>query len=460
MSCEPVRQRALEILLAVEDGENLDPHLERGLNEMPDARAAAFLAELVRGTLQWQGRYDHVITGFSRKRPPNDPVLVCILRLALHQMLGLDGVPAYAAIHQAGELCRLKAGRGKVGFINGMLQAIRRQVVGEHPDPESREKRLREIFTDYENDRARWLAAWYSLPPWLVSRWVGNFGPRDADTLCAWINEPVALYLHVLAGTPVPEAAQQLAELGILTEAVGGPRTLRVIERPGRVKLREALARLPFFIVQDATVQAATHWLASDLKADRPVLDMCAAPGGKTVHLRALLPDDISIVAMDNRPDRLDLLDDTVKRVAVGQILLLMGNGERPPFAPGTFGGILLDGPCSGTGVLRHHPDGRWRLKAKTPQVKAVTLLALARQAADLLAPGGRLMYATCSLEPEENDQVLTALLDGRKDLEPDPDSDGVWRRYWLPQARRKKKAIGDGFFAARLRKISPDEES
>ena len=457
MSCEPVRLQALEVLLAVESGENLDPVLDRALNKAPDPRAAAFLAELVRGTLQWQGRYDHVITEFSRKRPPNDPVLVCILRLALHQMLSLDGVPAYAAIHQAGELCRLKAGRNKVGFVNGMLQAIRRQVLGENPSPERREEGLRNVFADFESDRPRWLSAWYSLPPWLVTRWVKNFGVVEAEGLCAWTNKSVDLHLHVLGDFSKDEAQQQLAASGIETEAGGAPGLLTVLERPSRALLRECLERMPFLIVQDATVQRATNWLASgldsDLIANHPVLDMCAAPGGKTAHLRALLPAATVLVAMDNRPERLNLLRDTTERVAAGQVPLLMADGEYPPFAPATFGGILLDGPCSGTGVLRHHPDGRWRLKAKTPERKAVTLGMLAHRAADLLAPGGRLMYGTCSLEPEENDQVLAKLLKERTDLVPDPDAEGIWRRYWLPQENQAAGGHGDGFFASRLRK-------
>ncbi len=448
MSCDPVRLQALNVLLAVEAGENLDPVLDRALGQAPDARGAAFLAELVRGTLQWQGRYDHVITEFSRKRPPNDPVLVCILRLALHQMLGLDGVPAYAAIHQAGELCRLKSGRNKVGFVNGMLQAIRRQVLGENPTPEHREAGLRNVFADFESDRPRWLSAWYSLPPWLVTRWVKNFGPAAAEALCDWNNQAVDLHLHVLGDHAPADAVQQLAEAGIAAEPSGAVGTLTMAERPARALLRECLERMPFLIVQDATVQQATAWLAEGLATAGPVLDMCAAPGGKTAHLHALLPDDTRLLAMDNRPERMNLLRDTMDRVAPGQVPLLMADGEYPPFAPGSFGGILLDGPCSGTGVLRHHPDGRWRLKAKTPERKAATLSMLAHRAADLLAPGGRLMYGTCSLEPEENDQVLAQLLKDRDDLEPEPDGEGIWRRYWLPH-----ECQGDGFFAARLRK-------
>jgi len=103
---------------------------------------------------------------------------------------------------------------------------------------------------------------------------------------------------------------------------------------------------------------------------------------------------------------------------------------------------------------LRHHPEGRWHLKASTPLNKAKTLLQLAKMAADLLAPGGRLMYATCSLEPAENDQVLAALMEQRGDLVPDPGADGLWRRYWLPFKKIEGQPNrGDGFFAARLRK-------
>ncbi|MHA1153884.1 MAG: transcription antitermination factor NusB [Alphaproteobacteria bacterium] len=443
-----MRRRALEILLAVADGERLDPLLDCAMNDTPDRRAAGFLAELVRGTLQWQGRYDHVITRFSRKRPPTDPVLVGILRLALHQMLGLNGVPAYAAIHQAGELCRLKAGPGKVGFVNGMLQAIRREVLDREAQAGGRQQALRELFAEFASDRPRWLAAWHSLPPWLVTRWAQNFGIEATARLCAWINEPVAVHLHVLGDQSVEDAQRQLAAADLATTVGVGPGTLILNERPGRQELRACLERLPSLVVQDAAVQQATRWLAEDLPPGGSVLDMCAAPGGKTAHLRAFLPPVTSVVAMDNRPERLRLLRETTARVVPGTVPMLMADGQHPPFARGSFGAILLDGPCSGTGVLRHHPDGRWRLQAKTPQIKATTLLELARQATDLLAPGGRLMYATCSLEPEENEQVLATLLAERPDLLPMPDDQDRWQRYWMPH-----EGQADGFFAARLGK-------
>lgn len=450
MSCEPVRRRALDVLLAVDGGERLDPLLDRALTECAARRDAAFLAELVRGTLQWRGRYDHVIAHFSRKRPPTEPVLVNILRLALHQMLGLDGVPAYAAIHQAGEQCRRSLGRGKVGFVNGLLQAARRELLGEAKAPKNREQELGKLFADFANDRPRWLAAWHSLPPWLVDRWVRHFGVAPAGEICAWTNSPLATHLHILGDHSVTAASEALAAAGIANRPAAIAAALTLTERPGRRRLRDCLERLPYLVVQDTTVQRATRWLTEDLQAGasagRPILDMCAAPGGKTAWLRAALPARMPVVAADNRAARLRLLSDTLERVAPGRVPLVMADGRHPPFAPAAFGGILLDGPCSGTGVLRHHPEARWRLPAKAPVQLARTLLDLARQATDLLAPGGRLMYATCSLEPEENEEVVAALLAARPDLAPAPDQRGRWRRLWLPH-----ETEGDGFFAARL---------
>jgi 16S rRNA (cytosine967-C5)-methyltransferase len=450
MSCDPVRRRALDVLLAVDGGEHLDPLLDRALNETRARRDAAFLAELVRGTLQWRGRYDHVIAHFSRKRPPTDPVLVNILRLTLHQLLSLDSVPAYAAIHQAGELCRHTAGRGKVGFVNGLLQAARRELLGEANASQGREQALAKLFAAFANDRPRWLAAWHSLPPWLVDRWVRRFGIAQASALCAWTNAPVATHLHVLGDHTAAAASAALADAGIANQPATIPAALTLTERAGRSQLRACLEQLPYLVVQDTTVQRATRWLTEGLPHEKPILDMCAAPGGKTAWLRAALPQSTLIVAADNRSVRLHLLRDTLERVAPGRVPQVLADGKHPPFAPGSFGGILLDGPCSGTGVLRHHPEARWRLQAKAPGQLAGTLLELGRQAADLLAPGGRLLYATCSLEPEENEEVLEALLASRTDLKPAPDAQGRWQRLWLPH-----EVCGDGFFAARLVKTT-----
>lgn len=463
MKVDPVRRLAHGILIVVAEGGSLDRELAAGQAELPATRDRAFLAELVKGALQWQGRYDHLVNHFSRRKPPTDVPTLTLLRMSLHQMLGMDAVPAYAAIHQAGELCRVSMGSRRVSFVNGMLQGIRRAILGDQGAPGSdraaREEKMRPFFSKPGGDRTSELAAWQSHPVWLVRRWVKLYGWEVTESLCAWNNQPVSLTFQALAPADPAKVASDLAAAGCSVLPGPGPRTLTAGQRVGRELLDEILASDPRLIVQDASVQAATAWLAGGLasggpSAGAPVLDMCAAPGGKTAYLSSLGDGIGRIVAMDNRPDRVALLASTVKRIEADGVDVVLADGNKAPFGRETFGAVLLDGPCSGTGVLRHHPEGRWRMKKNTPARKAVTLAGLAEKAADLLLPGGLLMYATCSLEPEENEKVVDALLARRDDLVPAPDETGLWRRMWLPGAG-PDELKGDGFFAARLRKKS-----
>ena len=455
MKADPVRRRAHEILIDVDQGHPLDPVLARGLDRTSDPRDRAFLAELVRGTLQWRGRYDHLIARFVRRKPPTDSPTVSLLRMSLHQMFGQGAVPVYAAIHQAGELCRRRPGVGKLPFVNGLLQSVRREVLGDEDglDPAERERRLRPFFEMPDGDRATGLAAWQSHPLWLVRKWISQYGWEKAEAVCAWNNQPVPLVFHALSPVDPVKAALLLAEADCPVTIGPQERTLCAKQRIGRVRLEEILARFPWLIVQDPTIQAATAWLAADPADHRragahPVLDMCAAPGGKTAFLASRWTGQGRIVAMDRHPDRIRLLASTIKRIETDRVDVLLAEGKEAPFGPGTFAAVLLDGPCSGTGVLRHHPEGRWRLASDVPSLKGAMLLKLADKAAELLLPGGLLMYATCSLEPEENEEVVDGLLAASPDLEPAPAADGHWRRLWLPG-----EVPGDGFFAARMRK-------
>ena len=457
MKADPVRRQAHDILIAVDRGQPLDPELSRRLDRTSDPRDRAFLAELVRGTLQWRGRYDHLIARFARRKPPTDSPTVSLLRMSLHQMFGQGAVPAYAAIHQAGELCRRNPGASKVPFVNGLLQSVRREVLGDGDenglDPGECERRLRPFFEMPGGDRAADLAAWQSHPQWLVRNWISHYGWEKAEAICIWNNQPVPLAFHVLFPADPAKAALLLAEADCPVTTGAEERALIALQRIGRVRLEEILNRFPYLIVQDPTVQTATAWLAAE-SADHPragvhpVLDMCAAPGGKTAFLASRWPGKARILAMDRHPERIRLLMTTIKRIETDRVDVLLADGTNAPFGPETIGAILLDGPCSGTGVLRHHPEGRWRLGSDVPSLKGATLLELAGKAAELLLPGGLLMYATCSVEPEENEEVVDGLLAENHDLDPAPSTDGRWRRLWLPG-----EAQGDGFFAARMRK-------
>ncbi len=451
MKIDAVRRAALAALERVEAGEPLETALDAALAGAPDARSRAFLAELVKGSLKWRGRYDHLIARLSRRSRARRPTgLQNVLRLGLHQLLACEGVPAYAALDQSVELCRAAVSARSAPYVNALLQRTLRAAArgGGAPSLEA----LRPLFPDPREDAAAHLAAWHSHPRWLVERWLARWGFEACERLCRHDNQAAPITLHVLAPADPLAVAARLDAAG--HGALPGRRHARALQLAARLD-RAALVSLltgePGVIVQDEGAQEVTTWLAAG--AGGRLLDLCAAPGGKLLHLRAMWCDPSAVFGMDRSAARLARLADTGKRIAGGAPIMVLADGEAPPFALGTFDTILLDGPCSGTGVLRHHPEGRWRLRPQRLLESAQRLRRLAAAAAALLAPGGRLLYATCSLEPEENEHVVQSLLeDAAADLSPDPHPDaaegGAWQRTWLPQ-----ETGTDGFFAARLRR-------
>jgi len=451
MSADPVRRAALTVLVRVAEGRSLAAELDAALAGLPPERgrpARGFLTELVKGTIGWQGLYDHLIRRLSRRHAPSDPPTLAVLRLSLHQLLACGGVPAYAAVHQAGELCRACGRPGQVRYVNGLLQAMVRRLDAAGGGAA---RALEPLCPDPRRDPVGHLAVRHSLPRWLVRRWLARLGAEETALLCRHVNRPPPLTLHCLPPADPGEAAAELAAAGwAVRRGRHHPRALVLEERLEREALRELLASRPHLIVQDEGAQCATSWLAAGISGR--LLDLCAAPGGKTFHLRALWPGPQAPVAMDLRRERLALLRETAKRIEARPLSVIIADGTSPPFRPESFDAVLLDGPCSGTGVLRHHPEGRWRLRPETLAANAERLLALARAGTVLLRPAGSLLYVTCSLEPEENEQVVTRLLADEPELELDPAPAGTTppgdRHIWWPQ-----RTGTDGFFAARLRR-------
>jgi 16S rRNA (cytosine967-C5)-methyltransferase len=447
MSVEISRQLALDVLLQVERGSALEPMLEKAYRRLPEARQRAFLSEIVKGALRWRARYDRLIDHFSRRRATRDPALLIILRLGLHQLLACRGVPSYATLHQAGELCRVAVSRKLVPYVNGVLQQAVR-FIGASPLPA--ELAIRPLFPDPDVDPLGYLSDYHSHPPWLIERWLERFGFDGCEALCRHNNRPAMVVFHVLPPAHPQTVATKLEEAGVpVRPGQWHARALVALGRPGRAELTRILADQRDLIVQDEGAQCAATWLARGLSGR--LLDLCAAPGGKTFHLRRLWPRAQDVIAMDLRRDRLSRLQETVKRIETEPLAVVLADGIAPPFAGGRFAAVLLDGPCSGTGVLRHHPEGRWRLRPEELARSRQRLLALGRQAGRLLAPQGRLLYVTCSLEFEENEAVIADLL-AEKDLglepegDPDRSSAGAGVRAWLPQ-----ETGTDGFFAARF---------
>jgi 16S rRNA (cytosine967-C5)-methyltransferase len=307
-----------------------------------------------------------------------DPRLHDVLRLGAYQLRCLTRVPPHAAVATSVELARETAGEGPARFVN---QALRKLTgVG-----------------------YRVSGAGSTHPEWLVRRWEARFGKADTQRLLTWNDTKPALTLQP-ARWDRETLARRLHESGVrVTEAPLGA-GLHINPVPGT---RHPIpSQLPGFTEGGFIVQDPAHALVcrfAAIPAGARVYDACAAPGGKAVALEAA---GARVVAGDARRDRLPRLAETARRAGVA-IRSLAADLEAAPFAPGCFDAVLVDAPCSATGTMARHPDARWRLDPGVFARAAARQARLVAAAAPLVRPGGLLIYATCSLEPDENTAVV-----------------------------------------------------
>ncbi|MEW6499979.1 MAG: 16S rRNA (cytosine(967)-C(5))-methyltransferase RsmB [Thermodesulfobacteriota bacterium] len=437
------RQLAIDVLLATaQKGQPVDQVFDRQQagQSSGDPRDAQLAMAMVYGVLRWQGYLDQVIAGFSsHSLAKMKPLTLAALRVGAYQLLFMDRVPPAAAINETVQALKA-AGQPKwlTGFANGVLRAVVRGKEQVLPTT-SRE------------------ALFLSHPAWLIARWRQRYGDDAAEAICQANNEQPPLVLRMNTRRTTREAyLQGLIEVGI--EAKAGryaPDAIRLVGYRGSV------VDLPgygdgLFQVQDEAAQLATL-LFGGLDAER-YLDACAGLGGKTSHLARMLPPGGEVVAVEPHGGRRKLLRENLNRLGLDATIVA---GELESFAqtrPSPFQGILIDAPCSGLGVVGRQPDIRWQRQETNLPRYAARQRKLLDQAAPLLAPRGVLLYATCSTEPEENEEVVSGFLANH------PEFALADARPLLPEpARTLVDAQGclhtlphqglDGFFAARLEK-------
>jgi 16S rRNA (cytosine967-C5)-methyltransferase len=406
----PARQAALRALDQVERGATLADALARERDALPDSRDRALVTEIATGTLRWLARLDAVLAAHS-SRPLDtlDPVVRRILRLAAYQLLFLDRIPARAVVDDAVEQTRVGGHQKATGFANGLLRSL---IRGQSHARTARNAAATRPGADLDLDA---LAAELSHPRWLLARWVERYGLDAAVRWTRFNNEPAALTLRTNTSRGSREALlAALADEAIVSE----PTT--VAAQGLRVRSGDALSSQAMrdgrFIVQDEASQLVGE-LAAALAGPR-MLDACAAPGGKTLTLATALPGAPAlVVAADRRPRRLRLLKQNLVRGGIRPTVLQIDLRRALPFPP-IFDLVLVDAPCSGLGTLRREPDIKWRrAEAELPELARAqgTMLDVASR---VVAPGGRLVYATCSSEPEENDEVVDAFLGRHPEFE------------------------------------------
>lgn len=419
--------------METERGRRLDRAFAEGAAGL-DPRERAFAHELTYGVTRLRGRLDHLIAPWVHRGMDSvEPRLLEILRLGAYQLLYMGGVPTYAAVSETVDQVRSVLGAGPTGFANAVL----RKVVDAGDGPER--------FPDFSEDAEGFLATWGSHPRWLVRRWLDRW---DADQVRALVeagNRKPSVYLVPLEGTPA-EAVERLAREGIEARAVGEGTACVELEEAGRVV--EALTVAAPAIVQDPAANLVARY--ADVSSGTVVADLCAAPGGKILAL----PDHPStLLAADRSESRIEMVKENARRTGL-PLLPVVADALHPPLSRVDV--VLLDVPCTGTGTLARHPDARWRLEPDSVQEMASLQGRMLAAAAEVVAPGGLLVYSTCTVEPEENEEAVASFLTDRDDFTVEA-TDAVPARYLDQVGRLMVTPQGSGFdgaFAARLRRV------
>ena len=447
--------------------EGVDVLLDRALARCSfDSRERALTVELTYGVLRRLATIDWRLEPVLDKPLLRLPVAVQMtLRLGAYQLLFLDRIPQSAAVNESVNLARAFAGtvgRDWSGLVNAVLRGLLR-----HPP---------EPWPSMDHDAAQALAVRYSVPGWLSRRWIERLGLASAEVACKEVSVAPPLTLRVNRLITTREALlESFSQMGIAAKPTSMSPFGIVLDEGGSVPSLPGFHEGAFY-VEDEAAQLIPPLL--DPQPGDIALDACAAPGGKSTHLADLMQNKGTIYAIDRKDARLDLLRSNCQRLRVQNVVPIIGDIREPrewvsmieiagsPSAKKTSVGepsvdrILVDAPCSGLGVLRRHPEAKWRKDEQALPRHQTLQCQILEAVAPCLRPGGVLVYSTCSTEPEENEDVIERFCRAHAEFQ----RESV--RPWLPTAAQgfvtEQGALStmpnrfsmDGFYAARLRKI------
>jgi 16S rRNA (cytosine967-C5)-methyltransferase len=428
----PARRAAFDALVSVaRRRRDLPDAIAEARERLADERDRGLLVELASGTLRLQAAIDHVLARVSRRPLARlDLEVLVALRLAAYQLLYLDRLPASAVVDDAVSLVKAARKTSAAGFVNAALRALSRtRHTIEWP--------ARPAASDRDRGRQlEYLSVTLSHPRWIAERWLDREGFDGASAWMAFDNRPAPLTLRANTLRIGRAAlAARLADDGIETTPTRFAPDGLIVERGHPLRL--PWADEGWFVAQDEGSQLIA--LLAGIQSGERVLDACAAPGGKTLILAAGAGASGLVVAADVRERRVALLASTLSRAGATRVAVVHADAAAAlPFAA-AFDAVLVDAPCSGLGVLRREPDIRWRRGVDDLPGFARVQRAILRNAVSVVRPGGRLVYATCSSEPEENEDVVRAVLDelgGEDRLRCSPAPAGLVRSA-LPEAAR-----------------------
>jgi 16S rRNA (cytosine967-C5)-methyltransferase len=367
-----------------------------------DHRDRRFIFEIAYGVVRRRFTIDHIIKGYIEdKRLVSNYPLKRILELGIYQILYLDRVPDHAAVNESVDLAKHDA---QTRPFSGLVNALLRKVITN--------RRQLPVLPDAQKDLAERLSVEYSHPRWLITRWLTEFGLSNTKKLLAFNNEIPPVFLR----RKVRGISRQVFETEAkpICEGVGGYLSLYY-----RLTAQIPVDSIALLQRGICTVQApASGWVVAllELAPGDKCIDLCSAPGGKTALASELVSREGEVYATDLKASRMSRLVENRERMGLDNVHVFVSDSTKPPVKV-RFGHVLVDVPCSGTGVMHRHPEARWTRQEQ--DIEQVTALqkALLDAATGLVAPGGILVYSTCSLEPQENWAVVEDMLKRRPEF-------------------------------------------
>ena len=438
--------RFLALTILIENNDSkfpLDRTLERYSTELESLahRDRALANAIIYGSLRWREHLDWLIAPFSKRGIDEiEPGILYTLRMGLFQTVFMEKIPVSAAVNTAVNMAKKIANTGAGGFVNAVLRkATTRHLEVPMPDP--------------EKDQALFVSKSRSIPLWLARRWTTRFGLETCLTLLDSINSipPITIRANTLKTDRATLAAALKEQVETILPTVHAPDGLSVTRPKTPLHLTDSFKE-GLFQVQDEATQIITTLV--DPKPGERILDACAGLGGKTGHMGQIMDNLGEIQAWDLDERKLTVLEREMKRLGIFNVTVktmdALKNNPKERGKP--FDRILVDAPCTGLGVLRRNPDARWSRTQKDISRLAAIQKKILNNIADLVKPGGIIVYAVCSCEPEENEQVIAHFLKTRKDFfpvsntHPLADQDGIFRTY--------PHTLGmDGFFSATMKR-------
>ncbi|NLT49830.1 MAG: 16S rRNA (cytosine(967)-C(5))-methyltransferase RsmB [Ignavibacteria bacterium] len=400
---EGVRGIAIKILNRIDRTDAyLDKLLEVELrNNDLSAKDKALLYEIVHGVTRWMGRIDWILTGFYKgtfsKGIPN---IKNALRVALYQIMFLDKVPDYAAVNESVNFIKRLQGQKPADLTNAILRNIIKN-----------KENIR--YPEREQDLPGFLSAYQSHPSWLVKRWLSQFGEEFTEQLLIANNEKPQMFLRVnKLKTSAEELKGLLKSVNLKYYDANYLNEFIKLASITNITDWEYFSK-GYFSIQDEST--GFPCLLLDAKPEHKVLDLCAAPGGKTTLIAEMMKNNGKLVAIDKFAARIKILNGNLERMGVKNAEVV--ESDALEFEGGPFDRILIDAPCSGLGTLTKKPDIKWKRDLGDIRKLRFSQMSLLKKGASLLKSGGFLVYSTCTIEKEENFGIIKDFLSENKDF-------------------------------------------